>query len=197
MAHPATEYEQFLTSELKDTLVDGEQISVTGFLHTKPIAMGLLLGPLVMLGKGYFFAALTQSRLVAVETRMGLFPVQLVGRNEAQPSHAGNRRANTIVILQVAAVLIWLLLAFGSPGLAIRQIAPYCLLTSGLLDVTSSILFFFWLHHAWSCIPRIGRDTSHPQRQLCPSNDQNFRRYSVSHTTPACSSENSPSSWAL
>jgi hypothetical protein len=73
-----TKFDQFIQSELKSRLPADETIQVTGFLFNKSLGLVALVGPLALAGSGYFFAALTASRLFLIKTRMGFFSLKMV-----------------------------------------------------------------------------------------------------------------------
>lgn len=72
-----TKYDEFIQRELASRLQPGEAIHVTGFIYDKSLGKAVLLGPLSLLGAGYYFAALTDGRLFLIATKMGLASIKM------------------------------------------------------------------------------------------------------------------------
>jgi len=79
----ATKNDTFITSELKSTLEPGETIQYTGYVTKQPgllwqfiLAGGLLL---FLMTKGYF-VAVTDKRLIIMQTRLGMFGPKTVNK---------------------------------------------------------------------------------------------------------------------
>lgn len=70
-------YDEFVHRELAPHLSAGEGIDLTGFLYTQSLRGVVLSGGLSLIGDGYYFAALTRTRMFIIATAMGLVSLKM------------------------------------------------------------------------------------------------------------------------
>ena len=73
-------FDEFIHRELAPHLPAGEGIELTGFLYTKSIALSIATHGLSLIGDGYFFAALTRSRMFIIATEMGVASLKMMNK---------------------------------------------------------------------------------------------------------------------
>jgi hypothetical protein len=72
----ASKHETYALNEVAPRLAPGEQVLHTAFLFNKSLLAAVLVGPLAMAGKGYFFALATDRRLFLIKTKLGLLALK-------------------------------------------------------------------------------------------------------------------------
>jgi hypothetical protein len=80
-------YDQFIHMELSSHLSAGEKIESTAFLFNKSLGKIIALGPLSLIGEGYFFAALTRQHLFLIGTEMGIFSLKMMNKGLTKISY--------------------------------------------------------------------------------------------------------------
>lgn len=77
-------YDEFIHQELAPHLSAGEGIDLTGFLYTKSLRGVVLSGGLSLVGDGYYFAALTRSRMFIIATEMGVVSLKMENKGMSE-----------------------------------------------------------------------------------------------------------------
>src|SRR5690349_17763732 len=80
-------YDQFIQQELASHLSDGERIEGSAFLFNKSLGKIIALGPISLIGDGYFFAALTRQHLFLISAEMGVFSLKMINKGLAKISY--------------------------------------------------------------------------------------------------------------
>lgn len=81
-------YDQFVHRELAPHLSAGEGIDLTGFLYTQSLRGVVLSGGLSLIGDGYYFAALTRTRMFIIATAMGIVSLKMENKGLSHIAYA-------------------------------------------------------------------------------------------------------------
>ena len=77
-------FDEFIHAQLAHHLSAGEGIELTGFLYTKSLRAVVLTGGLSLVGDGYYFAALTRSRMFIIATTMGVVSLNMENKGMSE-----------------------------------------------------------------------------------------------------------------
>lgn len=99
-------YDQFIHKELSSQLDHDEKIECSGFLFNKSLGKIIALGPLSLIGDGYFFAALTRQHLFLISTEMGVFSLKTINKGLARISYGQIKSIKTSGFLNQQAITL-------------------------------------------------------------------------------------------